>query len=97
MRLFLTHKSLRVKSEENQDKCFNKITNINPNLENKIKLLTKRQKECFNYIAKSFTNKMIGYELGITTRTVENHVDAIEEKLNCSYKTKITALIHGAR
>lgn len=43
--------------------------------------LTPREREIFNYIASGSSNKVIGIDLGISTRTVETHRARIMEKL----------------
>jgi FixJ family two-component response regulator len=43
--------------------------------------LTPREKEIFQSLANGFSNRSIGIELGISTRTVETHRARIMEKL----------------
>jgi len=51
--------------------------------------LTERELEILGYIVKGFSNKQIGYELGISKRTVDTHRTNIMKKLDA----KNTAMI----
>jgi FixJ family two-component response regulator len=44
-------------------------------------LLTPREKEVFDLVVLGKLNKQVGYELGITVRTVKAHRQRITEKL----------------
>ncbi|MEO8400783.1 MAG: LuxR C-terminal-related transcriptional regulator [Gammaproteobacteria bacterium] len=51
--------------------------------------LTKKQSECLYYLAKGLSNKQIGNEMDISTRTVESHVEILKNKLNCYNKVSL--------
>jgi DNA-binding NarL/FixJ family response regulator len=51
-------------------------------------LLTPREKEVLYYLARGFTNKMIGSLLHIEDSTVKNHVSGILSSLGVSSRTE---------
>jgi len=57
------------------------------------KELTERQLLVLTYICKGYSCKQIGRELGISPRTVENHLSAIKKKLNCATKGQLVEKI----
>ena len=48
----------------------------------KREILTKREKEVFNLLVKNKTTKEIAEELGISQKTVRNHVSNVIQKLD---------------
>jgi DNA-binding NarL/FixJ family response regulator len=50
--------------------------------------LTEREIEALTLAAKGFTNKAIGFQMGISDRTVQNHLARIFEKLQASSRTE---------
>lgn len=53
-----------------------------------IEPLTDREMQILNLTAKGFTNKAIGVQLGISDRTVQNHLANIFQKLNAESRTE---------
>ena len=49
--------------------------------------LTDREGEVLALVAEGFTNKMIGAQLGISERTVKNHLTSIMTKLRATDRT----------
>lgn len=50
--------------------------------------LTEREIEALTLAAKGFTNKAIGFQMGISDRTVQNHLARVFEKLQSSSRTE---------
>jgi len=53
-----------------------------------IEPLTERELQILNLTGKGFTNKAIGVQLGISDRTVQNHLANIFQKLNAESRTE---------
>jgi DNA-binding NarL/FixJ family response regulator len=53
-----------------------------------IEPLTERELQILSLTAKGFTNKAIGAQLGISDRTVQNHLANIFQKLNAESRTE---------
>ena len=53
-----------------------------------IEPLTDRELEILTLTGKGFTNKAIGVQLGISDRTVQNHLANIFKKLNAESRTE---------
>jgi DNA-binding NarL/FixJ family response regulator len=53
-----------------------------------IESLTDRELQILTLTAKGFTNKAIGVQLGISDRTVQNHLANIFQKLNAESRTE---------
>ena len=49
--------------------------------------LTDREGEVLSLVAEGFTNKLIGAQLGISERTVKNHLTSIMTKLRATDRT----------
>jgi len=49
---------------------------------------TEREMEVLHLVAKGFTNKAIGVQLGISDRTVQGHLAHIFDKLQASSRTE---------
>ena len=59
---------------------------------NAAKLLTAREREILAHIADGSTNREIGTQLGISTRTVEAHRDSLMRKLGIRTVAGLTRL-----
>lgn len=57
--------------------------------ENRLRLLTPREKECLCFILRGKTAKEIAGLMSISFRTVEFHIMNIKEKLNCSSRSQL--------
>lgn len=59
--------------------------------------LTRREVQVLSLVAEGNSNKIIGAELGISERTVKNHLTFIMTKLNASDRTHavVTAIKSG--
>lgn len=59
--------------------------------------LTKKQESCLFLLIRGKTVKEIAKTLGVSPRTIECHLDAIKNKLNCQKKSEIieVAIDHG--
>lgn len=55
-------------------------------------LLTSRETEVLNYVARGYLNKQIAGELGISEQTIKNHVTSILRKLNAGARTEAVVL-----
>lgn len=53
----------------------------------KTNILTKREKEIFNLIAKNLSTKEISWYLGVSEKTVRNHISNTIQKLNVNGRT----------
>ena len=53
-----------------------------------VEALTDREMEVLNLVAKGFTNKAIGVQLGISDRTVQGHLAHIFDKLQAGSRTE---------
>jgi RNA polymerase sigma factor (sigma-70 family) len=53
-----------------------------------IETLTDREKEVLELAGRGYTNKAIGHQLGISDRTVQNHLARIFEKLQAASRTE---------
>ena len=47
----------------------------------KTKILTPREKEIFDYLIKNYSTKKIAKTLGISEKTVRNHISNVIQKL----------------
>jgi DNA-binding NarL/FixJ family response regulator len=56
--------------------------------EQPIEKLTERELEVLTLVAKGFTNKAIGVQLGISDRTVQGHLAHIFAKLQAASRTE---------
>ncbi|WP_083800393.1 helix-turn-helix transcriptional regulator [Erythrobacter sp. SD-21] len=54
---------------------------MNAHGERAIPSLTSRQFDCIRLVRKGYTSKQIGRELGISSRTVDQHIAAVIERL----------------
>lgn len=67
----------------------NRASRVRADKDKPVSHLTERELEILSYIVKGFSNKQIGYELGISKRTVDTHRTNIMKKLDA----KNTAMI----
>ena len=51
------------------------------------KILTKREKEVFELLVNNFTTKEIATKLGISEKTVRNHISNVMQKLEVTSRT----------
>lgn len=58
------------------------------------KILTQREKEVFNLLIANYSTSQIASELGISNKTVRNHISNVMQKLGvCSRSQAIVELI----
>ena len=62
-----------------------------------ISSLTARQIECLNLVEKGYSSKMIAHELGISSRTVDQHIGTALEALGVHSRLSAIALLHEHR
>lgn len=55
---------------------------------------TPKQVECLQWIAKGYTNRMIGVEMNLSVRTIESHLAIIKCKLNCYSKHHLLKMLN---
>jgi DNA-binding CsgD family transcriptional regulator len=55
-------------------------------------LLTKRENEILDMVAQGMTNKQIGTQLGISWRTIKNHMKKIRVKLGAKNSAHAVAI-----
>jgi len=84
---------------KNQDQIEKFKNSINANnftlwSENQSITLSKREKECLSQTAFGKIFKEIAYDLSISPRTVEKHLDNIKHKAGISYKSELVKLFH---
>lgn len=48
------------------------------------KMLTKREYDTLSFLSQGLSNKKIGEEMGISEKTVKNHVSSILEKIGAN-------------
>lgn len=58
--------------------------------------LTSRESVVANAVAAGLSNKQVAESLGISVRTVENHLRSIFAKCNVATRTRLAAKLHGA-
>jgi DNA-binding CsgD family transcriptional regulator len=58
--------------------------------------LTRRESEVAEAVAAGLTNKQVAESLGISVRTVENHLRSIFAKCKVATRTRLAAKLHGA-
>ncbi|HSH43246.1 MAG TPA: alpha/beta fold hydrolase [Arenicellales bacterium] len=56
--------------------------------------LTPRESEILTLLRRGYTNARIGYELGVSEKTVRNHISRLYEKLDVHSRTEAIALAH---
>lgn len=56
--------------------------------------LTRREIECLSFITEGYSAKRIAQQLNISPRTVEKHIDAIKEKINCRTQYELLSFLH---
>ncbi|MGH8981466.1 MAG: response regulator transcription factor, partial [Acidimicrobiales bacterium] len=52
--------------------------------------LSSREREVLRFIARGYTYREVGRELGISVKTVESHVSAVLRKLQLSTRHQLT-------
>lgn len=52
-------------------------------------LLSKREQEIINYIVHGYPASFIADQMKLSSRTIENYIGTIKEKLNCSTKVEL--------
>jgi DNA-binding CsgD family transcriptional regulator len=58
--------------------------------------LSKRQKECLEYLIEGYTTKIIANKLGLSSRTVEHYLDSVRNKLGCRSRLDLIKMAtHG--
>lgn len=57
------------------------------------KYLTKRETDVLKYVVLGYTAKRIGQVLEISFRTVETYIEILKIKLDCEYKSDISAVV----
>jgi two-component system nitrate/nitrite response regulator NarP len=70
-------------------------TRQNHEAQSELSLLTEREREVLDLLARGLTNKEIAGKLVITTNTVKRHLKAIFEKLNVHTRSAATAKVAG--
>ncbi len=75
----------------NTDASYHKSNDLNRSytFTNNINDLTKRETECFFYVLRGYTSKVIGNILCIDKRTVESHIESIKRKMQCRTKSEL--------
>lgn len=63
--------------------------------ESGIARLTPRERQVVVLIARGFTYRETGAELGISVKTLENHIHSIFEKLGIASRNELSALAYG--
>ena len=53
----------------------------------KTKILTPREKEIFDYLIRNYSTKKIAKTLGISEKTVRNHISNVIQKLDCKNRS----------
>lgn len=54
---------------------------------------SKQEVRCLQFLVRGMTAKMIAYQLGISSRTVESHLAKIKIKLNVYSKSELIAKV----
>ncbi|HZW98436.1 MAG TPA: LuxR C-terminal-related transcriptional regulator [Trueperaceae bacterium] len=58
--------------------------------------LTSREVEVLDHVARGYDNATIAQHLGISTRTVRNHLNSVFSKLNVAYRPQAVVLAREA-
>jgi DNA-binding NarL/FixJ family response regulator len=62
-----------------------------------LSLLTDREKQVLQWIAKGLTNKEISSRLSLSESTIENHIHHIYKKLRISNRAQAVAYVLGTK
>lgn len=68
-----------------------------PNLDPDLDLLTEREHEVLQLIARGYTYKEVAARLHLSVKTIESHVSAVLRKLQLSNRHQLTAWAHERR
>lgn len=60
--------------------------------ENDNALMTEREMQVLRLVVEGMTNREIGYELGISQKTVEKHLESVYSKLEVSSRVEAAVL-----
>jgi len=71
---------------------FHGLSLVDKEVEAFIAPLSRREMEILKYIAGGFSNKRIGYALGISKQTIKNHITSIMRKLKANDRTHAVVL-----
>ena len=66
------------------------LTEPSPPIDPELDQLTPREREVLRFIARGYTYKEVGGELGISVKTVETHVSAVLRKLQLSSRYELS-------
>jgi DNA-binding NarL/FixJ family response regulator len=62
-----------------------------------LSLLTEREKQVLQWIAKGLTNREISSRLSLSESTIENHIHHIYKKLKISNRAQAVAYVLGTK
>ena len=62
----------------------------------KIALLTERERDVLDHLVLGQSNKIVAHELGISPRTVEVHRARIQSKMNVGCLSELVRIMHAA-
>ena len=88
---FLSPKQADVFSNQQLDEALNKCQSRYKTLLNGVSF-TAREIQCLSHLARGETCKMIAYQLGISFRTVEMHLNNIKHKTNLHMRSDLVKL-----
>jgi two-component system response regulator DegU len=81
----------RPKVAENVLRQFQELSSRS-DTEDVVSVLTRRETEILDYIARGFLNKQIASSLDISEQTIKNHVTSILRKLNANARTEAVVI-----
>jgi DNA-binding CsgD family transcriptional regulator len=67
---------------------------LNVNETHEVPKLTKREQECLQHLMSGKSAKISGDEMGISSRTVEFHINNIKAKIGCRTKLEVLNILN---
>jgi DNA-binding CsgD family transcriptional regulator len=67
------------------------ISFLLPQKINQVKILSKREKECLQYLTRGMTAKQIARILNLSPRTIEFYIENMKNKLECHNRIELVA------
>jgi DNA-binding CsgD family transcriptional regulator len=70
-----------------------KLSKYKINTQHGVVTLSKKEAECVLYMLKGLKSKEIAKEMELASRTVDNHIENIKNKLNCSNRSQLSSIL----
>ena len=72
------------------------VTSLRPGSDSPLSLLTRKQLRVLELVARGLSNESVANQLGLSTRTVEHHLNEIYQHLQGTRKPEMNARLHAA-